>query len=127
MGLIGDAFAARAGQPVRLVASGSGSLRRRIEQGERPDLFASADLGHPQALAAQGLARTPAIFARNTQCLLARKGLELPPTQVVDRLLDPRVRVGISTPGLDPGGDYAWQLFERIGTLRAGSTERLKA
>ena len=127
MGLIGDAFRAGTDQDVRLVASGSGSLRQRIEQGERPDLFASADLGHPRALTAQGLAQAPAIFARNTQCLLVRRGLGLSPPQVVDRLLDPGIRVGVSTPGLDPGGDYAWDLFGRIGALRPGAAERLKA
>jgi ABC-type molybdate transport system substrate-binding protein len=53
--------------------------------------------------------------------------LGLTPAGVIDGLLDPGIRVGTSTPGLDPGGDYAWELFERIGAVRAAAAERLKA
>lgn len=43
-----------------------------------------------------------------------RPGLALTPDTLVQRLLDPAVRVGTSTPKADPSGDYAWQMFERI-------------
>jgi hypothetical protein len=35
------------------------------------------------------------------------------------RLLDPPVRVATSTPGADPSGDYAWQLFDKPDDSRS--------
>ncbi len=124
---IAKGFTAATGVPVGLVESGSGSLRQRIEQGENPDLFASADMENPRLLASQGLAHAPVLFARNSQCLLARRSLGMTRTHVIDILLDPLIKLGTSTPGLDPGGDYAWRLFDRIGALRPGAAEQLKA
>ena len=124
---IAKAFQAETGLTVGLVGSGSGSLRQRIEKGERPDLFASADLENPRALAAKGLAAEPVTFARNIQCLLARKALHVTADNFIDKLLDPALKLGTSTPVMDPGGDYAWKLFDLIGTARPGAAERLKA
>ena len=36
-------------------------------------------------------------------------------------MLDPRVKLGTSTPKADPSGDYAWQLFEKADKLRPGT------
>ena len=45
---------------------GSGSMRERIEKGEKPDLLLSADLGSPRKLESQGRTVVPTIaFARN--------------------------------------------------------------
>ena len=110
---IAKAFQAETGLTVGLV--GSGSLRTRMEKGERPDLFPSADLENPQALAAKGLAAEPVPFARNIQCLLARRALHVTADNFIDKLLDPALKLGTSTPVMDPGGDYAWMLFDLIG------------
>lgn len=120
-------FTAETGLTVELVGSGSGSLRQRIEKGEKADLFASADMENPSALAAQGLAETPTLFARNVQVMLAKKQLGVTPTNVIDKMLNPGIKLGTSTPVLDPGGDYAWKLFDLIGVIRPGAAEQLKA
>src|ERR1700722_20999326 len=53
---------------------GSGSLRERIEKGETPDLFLSADVGSPRKLAEQGRTVVSAIpFARNRICIVSRR------------------------------------------------------
>jgi molybdate transport system substrate-binding protein len=127
MGEIAKAFTAETGLTVGLVGAGSGSLRQRIEKGEKPDLFASADMENPRALASKGLAQAPTLFARNIQVLLARKSLGVTPANVIDKLLDPKLKLATSTPVLDPGGDYAWKLFDLIGGLRPGVAEQLKA
>ena len=49
----------------------AGLLRERIEGGARPDIFASANMAHPQALADKGLATTPIVMARNRICARA--------------------------------------------------------
>ena len=122
---IGKAFSAASGTAVENVFGPSGLLRDRIVGGERADVFASANLEHPQAIAAERkLDVRP--FARNTLCALAQPDLRLAGDSLLERMLDPTVRVGTSTPGADPSGDYAWELFDKAGTLEAGAAATLK-
>ena len=110
------------GLAVELELAASGLLRERIEKGEQPHLFASADVGHPTRLANAGFARTPvAIFARNQLCALAREGLAVTTSSLLDTLLDRSVRVGTSTPKADPSGDYAFALFAKAEAARPGA------
>jgi molybdate transport system substrate-binding protein len=105
----------------------SGLLRARIEKGEAADVFASADTNHPAALAAAGRTTGPVlIFARNELCALAKPELKVTSATLVDVLLDPTVRLGISTPKADPSGDYALALFGKVGDVRHGSKEKLE-
>ena len=92
----------------------SGLLKDRIAGGERADVFASANLEHPQALASAGRAGAVRPFARNAMCALVGPALDVTPDSLVDRMLDPAIKLGTSTPGADPSGDYAWQVFQRI-------------
>jgi ABC-type molybdate transport system substrate-binding protein len=105
----------------------SGLLRGAIEEGEQPDVFASANMAHPNKLAGDGWGGPVALFARNQLCGLAQPGLTVTSNILLDVLLDPEVRVGTSTPVADPSGDYAWSLFERAETLRPGSFAVLDA
>jgi ABC-type molybdate transport system substrate-binding protein len=100
-------------------------MRERIGGGDRPDVFASANMAHPQALAAAGLGGPVVLFARNRLCVLAQPGVAVTSATLLDVLLDPAVRVGMSTPGADPSGDYAWDLFERAEALRPGALAAL--
>lgn len=102
------------GRRVELGFGASGLLKDRLLGGERADLFASANMEHPQALAAAGKAAPPQAFARNTLCALGAAGFQATPQTLVDRLLEPTVRVGTSTPQADPAGDYAFAMFARI-------------
>lgn len=124
---IADAFSRAHGVSVERTFGPSGLLRKRIEEGEAAEVFASANMRHPMALAAAGRAAPVALFARNRLCALAQPELAIETTSVLDALLDPDVRVGTSTPKADPSGDYAWALFDKAGALRAGADETLKA
>lgn len=118
------------GIDVQATFDGAGALRARIDRGEAPDLFLSADMASPDALAAAGrLAMPPIAFARNRLCLVAPRALGLTAASLVDTLLRPAVRVKTGTPKLDPAGDYAMALFDRIDRQRpgAGATLRGKA
>jgi molybdate transport system substrate-binding protein len=99
----------------------SGSLRARIEDGEECDLFASANLRHPEALTKLGIAGPVAPFAHNELTALANVKLKAATASILDRMLDPGVRLGTSTPKADPSGDYAWLLFRRADVLKPGS------
>ena len=99
----------------------SGLLRQRIARGEPADLFIAADLRHPQALVDAGFASRVVVLAGNGLCLLARPGIIRTGDDPLALLLDPQVRLGTSTPGADPCGDYAWELFRKAESCRPGS------
>jgi ABC-type molybdate transport system substrate-binding protein len=126
---IGRAFEARHPEvTVRDTFGASGLLKDRLMGGERADVFASANLEHPEALAAAGRAGPVQRFARNGMCALVRPGLDVTTETLVDRMLDPAVRLGTSTPRADPSGDYAWALFARVEQSgHPGARERLAA
>lgn len=124
-----DYEGAPGGTKVRLVFGASGLLRDRLLGGEAADVFASANMEHPQSLAAAGKAEPAVRFARNRLCALAGPGFSLQGNTLAERLLDPAVRVATSTPKADPAGDYAFAMFERIeaaGAAPAGSAAQLK-
>lgn len=122
-----QAFNAAGGPAVSATYGASGLLRERIEKGEPAEVFASADVGNPQALARAGRAATPVVFARNRLCALVAPGVEASSDALLDRMLDPVVKLGTSTPKADPSGDYAWQLFEKAEKLRPGAFKALDA
>lgn len=104
----------------------SGLLRERLERGEPADLFASADLGQPQRLADAGRGTPVVLFARNRMCALGREALGLTQANLLDRLLDPAVKLATSTPVADPGGDYAWAAFARAERVHPGAQAMLE-
>jgi molybdate transport system substrate-binding protein len=127
MTAVAQQFEAQNGRKVALTFGASGLLRERIEKGEGAQVFASADMDHPQRLAAQGGWQAPAVFALNQMCALAAPGVAASPDTLLDAMLRPDVRLGTSTPKADPSGDYAWALFRRAETLRAGAQAALEA
>ena len=122
------AFAAATGVVVETRHGPAGLLRERIEAGDRPDLFLSADLGHPARLAKAGLAGPPVLFARNAMvAVVHRRAAVAGSADLLDRMLDPTIRLGTSTPLKDPSGDYAWAIFRRADRLRPGAFAQLDA
>lgn len=118
---------ARTGQKVVLTFAASGLMRERIEQGAPAQVFASADTKHPQRLANQGQWQAPVVFTRNTLCALAQGAVAVTSDTLLGTMLQPQVRLGISTPKADPAGDYAWALFQKAEALQPGATARLEA
>ena len=121
IGEIGRRYQMQTGIQVRADFGPSGVLHERIANGEKADLFASADMGHPLKLAADGLAMRVDMFTRNALCAFARPQVGLTLANFLDRLLDPGVRLGTSTPKADPAGDYTWLLFRRADGVRPGA------
>lgn len=121
LGRLARQHEAATGTAVALKFGASGLLRERITRGEAADLFASADLLNPNLLAIAGGWRPPVVFTRNRLCAMVLPGLAVAPATLLDLMLRPDVRVGTSTPGADPSGDYAWMLFGRADRLRRGA------
>jgi ABC-type molybdate transport system substrate-binding protein len=105
----------------------SGLMRQKIENGAAADIFASADMEQPRRLAAGHPERMVIHFARNSLCVLARPNLGLDQVNLLDRLLDPAVRIATSTPGSDPLGTYSFAVFARADALRSGARAILEA
>jgi molybdate transport system substrate-binding protein len=89
-------------------------------------VFASANMEHPQALAKAKRSGPVVLFVRNRLCALARPGLEVEPASVLDRMLDPKVKLGTSTPLNDPAGDYAWEMFHKAEARKPGAFAALE-
>lgn len=120
-------YTAATGEPVRIVNGPAGLLRERIEKGEPADVYISANMAHPEKLAAEGKATSPVVFARNALCVQTLPEAGIDSANLLDRLLAPGIRIGTSTPGADPGGDYAWQFFARADTVHPGARANLEA
>ena len=124
---IAKAYSDTYGTHVEAVFGGSGGLRERLAKGEAGDVFASADMGNPQALTDAGKAGPTVLFARNHLCALLRPGLKATPATLLATMLDPSIKVGTSTPINDPAGDYAWAMFQKAELQRPGSRATLEA
>jgi molybdate transport system substrate-binding protein len=124
---LAKAFEEKEGIPVRLEFGPSGLLRDRLLKGEAADVFASANMEHPQALHDKGLAAPAQRFARNSLCALASPKVNVTSETLLERLLDPTIKLGTSTPKTDPAGDYAFELFARADKRLPGTRERLAA
>ena len=121
VGAIGERYKAATGVEVTADFGPSGALRERIESGEKADLFASADMGHPLKLLTDGRALRVAMFTRNALCAFATPQAGLTSANFLDKLLDPAVKLGTSTPKADPGGDYTWLMFHRADAVHPGA------
>jgi molybdenum ABC transporter molybdate-binding protein len=122
---VARAFTTEHQAPVVFEFGPSGLLRDRLMKGEGADVFASANMEHPKALSDAGKSGPPLLFARNKLCVLAAPRAEVSANHVLDRMLDPKVKLGTSTPKADPSGDYAWQVFERAEKVKPGAYETL--
>lgn len=115
------AFTQSTGIAVEAKYGPSGLLKDEIAGGANADVFASANMDHPQALARAGRSGPVVVFARNRLCALVRPGLAVDQTTLLDRMLDPAIKLGTSTPKSDPSGDYAWEVFRKAEALRPGA------
>ena len=110
---VGQAFQRETGIAVEGTFGASGLLRERIEKGEGAEVFASANMEHPRTLEKAGKGGPVRLFARNQLCALAKPGVTVTTATLLDRMLDPGIKLGTSTPRADPSGDYAWEVFRK--------------
>jgi len=117
---VARAFEAAGLGKVQAKFGASGLLKEEIAAGAKAEVFASANMEHPQALAAEKRSGPVVLFARNRLCALARPGFDVTPATLLDRMLDPQMKLGTSTPKADPSGDYAWEVFRKAEKLKPG-------
>ncbi|WP_210203286.1 extracellular solute-binding protein [Labrys okinawensis] len=120
-------FSRKSGIKVRTDFGPSGLMREKIEQGDKVDILASADMASPVKLQKDGLASAVVMFTRNRLCAFALPEARLSGANFAERLLDPAVKLGTSTPKADPGGDYTWAMFQLIDKRNPGAFVKLEA
>lgn len=121
-------YEAATGVKTTLTFGASGLLRERIDRGAPAQVFASADTQHPETLArSSGQWQRTTIFVRNRLCALTSPGEVATAASLLERMLNPAVKLGTSTPSTDPSGDYAWELFRKAELVQPGAYAALNA
>jgi molybdenum ABC transporter molybdate-binding protein len=117
---------ATTGDKVEAKYGPSGFLKNEISAGAKADVFASANMEHPQALYDEKKSGPVLRFARNKLCALVKPGLIVDSATLLERMLDSNVKLGTSTPKADPSGDYAFEVFRRAEIVRPGAQAELE-
>jgi molybdate transport system substrate-binding protein len=123
---VAKSFEAETGNSVQAKYGPSGLLKDEIAGGARADVFASANMEHPQALSAAKKSGPVQLFARNRLCALVKAGLKIDSASLLERMLDPAIRLATSTPKADPSGDYALEVFAKAESIRPGARAALE-
>ena len=123
---VAKAFETANGNTVQAKFGASGLLKDEIAGGAKADLFASANMEHPQALHDAGKSGAVVLFARNKLCALVKPGLKVDSVTLLERMLEPQIKLGTSTPKADPSGDYAFEAFHKAGVLKPGAQATLE-
>ena len=115
-GEVGRRFTERTGVGVVYSFGATADLARQIEHGAPFDVFAAADLKHPEALEAKGLLApgTRAAFARGRLVLWTARA-DLPLARVEDVAADAVTRVAVAKPDLAPYGEAAVEALRALG------------
>lgn len=123
---VAKAYEAKTGNKVEGKFGPSGLLKNEIANGAKAELFASANMEHPQALHDAGKSRAALMFARNKLCALVRPDLKVESADLLSAMLDPKVKLGTSTPKADPSGDYAFEVFQKSEAVKPGARRILE-
>jgi molybdenum ABC transporter molybdate-binding protein len=123
---VGWAYESASGNKVEAKYGASGLLKDEIAAGAAAQVFASANMEHPQALHDAKRSGPVLRFARNTLCALVKPGLNVTSASLLERMLSPDVKLGTSTPKADPSGDYAFEVFRKAEAIKPGAQAALE-
>jgi len=118
---LAESYESATGDIVSARYGASGLLKDEISKGAQADVFASANMEHPQALHDQNKSGPVIRFARNRMCALVKPELKVDSANLLERMLDPAVKLGTSTPKADPSGDYALEVFRKADAIKPGA------
>jgi len=123
---VAKAYEAKSGNKVEGKYGPSGLLKSEIAGGAKADVFASANMEHPQALHNAKKSGPVLLFARNRLCALVKPGFAVTSATLLERMLSADVKLGVSTPKADPSGDYAFEVFKKAEALKPGAQAALE-
>src|SRR5262249_32000088 len=117
---VARSYEGASGNKVETKYGASGLLKNEISSGAKADVFASANMEHPQALYDEKKSGRGVRFARNALSALVKPGLKVESAGLLERMLAPAVKLGTSTPKADPSGDYAFEVFRKAEVIKPG-------
>jgi molybdate transport system substrate-binding protein len=123
---VAKAYETASGNKVEAKWGASGLLKNEIAAGAKTDIFASANMEHPQTLHNAGKSGAVMLFTRNRLCALVKPGLAVDTASLLDRMLDGNVKLAASTPKADPSGDYAFEAFAKAEAVKPGARAALE-
>jgi molybdate transport system substrate-binding protein len=123
---VAKAYEAMTGNKIDAKYGPSGILKNEISAGATANVFASANMEHPQALHDDKKSGPVFRFARNQLCALVKPGLAVDSATLLDRMLDPNIKLATSTPKSDPSGDYAFEVFHKAEAIKPGAQSALE-
>jgi molybdate transport system substrate-binding protein len=99
---------------LRYSFAGSDTLAAQIEQGIKPDIFASANTKYPDQLHAKGLVSKPVVFAANKLVIAVPAGS----TRIkrVSDLEKPGITIAVGAAAV-PIGSYTREVLARLGAM----------
>ena len=118
---VAKAYESSSGNKVESRYGPSGLLKADIAKGAKADVFASANMAHPQALHGEKKSGPVTRFARNRLCALVRPDVKVDSANLLELMLDPGIKLGTSTPKADPSGDYAFEDFRKTEAVKPGT------
>jgi uncharacterized protein HI_1469 len=104
----------------------AGILRQQIEQGEKCDIFISANPENVFRLSDSKKIYQKLTIAFNQLALTTLNLEHFRHKSIFELLFDRSLRLATSTPYCDPCGDYTWLLFDKIEQCFPGEGEALK-
>jgi molybdate transport system substrate-binding protein len=104
---------------LRFSFAGSDALAAQIEQGVRPDVFASANMSLPAKLYAKGLVEKPVVFAANTLVLAVPAKSTLTDLKDAERR---GVTIAVGKPTV-PVGAYTLTILSRLPAAQQRSLQ----
>ena len=114
------------GNKVKTTFGSSGKMREILEKPGTGDILTSANMGHAQQLQKMGRSLFVAEFTRNVLCVFGNEKAGLTDRNVLSKMLDPSLKVGIF-PAHDPSGEYALRMFKRADSIKPGAEKKLLA
>jgi molybdenum ABC transporter molybdate-binding protein len=123
---VAKAFETASGNKVEAKFGASGTLKNEIAGGAKADVFASANMEHPQALHDANKGGPVTLFARNRLCALVKPGLAVDSASLLEHMLDAQIKLATSTPKADPSGDYAFEVFHKAEAIKPGAQATLE-
>jgi molybdate transport system substrate-binding protein len=124
---VAKAYETAHGSKVDMKFGASGLLKDELAGGAKADVFASANMEHPQALHNAGKSGAAVRFAQNKLCALVRPGLRVDAGNLLTQMLDASIKLGTSMPKSDPAGDYAFDVFAKAEAVKPGAKAALEA
>ena len=111
-------YADEAGIDAKQSFAGSDELAAQIQQGVKPDVFASANTSYPDDLFTEGLVEKPVVFAANR--LVLAVPADSSEIESVNDLAASGVTIAIGDPEV-PIGEYTREVLARLGEEESGA------